>query len=154
MNKYYRLSIFVLLGLFLLGTPTIAMAEPQNTAQNKAQYNKAYKNRAAFQDKNKQTKKDSLVKPKTRRDTIRRYNYRQNTARDALKSGRIVSLGVIRKRVKQSFPGKIVDVRLLEPKRNNKPYIYKVKVLRKDGKLLELRVDAATARIVGVKGNK
>ena len=132
-----------------MGTATIAVAEPQK----KTQYKNAYKNYLAFQGKTEQ-KKDRLIKPKTKRDNIRRYNYRQNTARDALKSGRIVSLGVIRKRIRQSFPGKIVDVRLLEPKRKNALYFYKVKVLRKDGKLLELKVNAATAQIVGVKGNK
>lgn len=107
----------------------------------------------AFQQKRRPVE-NSIVRPNVRRPVVRERNYRQNTARQALKSGHIVSLSVIRKRVKQSFPGKIVDVRLLEPKRNNRTYIYKVKVLRKDGKLLELKINAANAQIVSVKGNK
>ncbi len=132
-----------------MATGATAFADPQNKSPER----KAFKRYIAFQEK-KQPTRDSLVRPATRTDPNRRPYYRQNTARDALKSGRIVSLGVIRKRVKQSFPGKIVDVRLLEPKRNNTPYFYKVKVLRKDGKLLELKINAGNAKIVGVKGNK
>lgn len=154
MNKYYHLVICGLLGLFLAGAGTCAVAEPQNRVEER----KAHKKYNAFQEK-KPSANDSLVWPSVRpdpgrRDMNRRPYYRQNTARDALQSGRIKSLGVIRQRVKQSFPGKIVDVRLLEPRRKSKPYIYKVKLLRKDGKLLELKINAANARIIGVKGNK
>lgn len=95
----------------------------------------------------------SFVRPPATRKAVPNQIYRHDRARDAMKSGRIVSLSVIRQQIRQSFPGKIIDVRLLEPKKKNKPYLYMVKVLRKDGKLLMVKVNAATAEIVGVKGN-
>lgn len=149
MNKYYKLFVCGLLGLFLMGTVSAAVAAPQRRPLDA----KAFKHYVAFQKK-RQPAENTLVRPKVRREPVRNQNYRQNTARKALKSGHIVSLSVIRKRVGQSFPGKIVDVRLLEPRMSGRSYIYKVKVLRKDGKLLELKINAANAKIVGVKGNK
>lgn len=128
-------------------------AEKERLRKPPVKRDKTRRNFDRSQKKN-QSEQESLVRPPARRDVIRSQTYRQNTARQALKSGRIVSLAVIRARVRQSFPGKIVDVRLLEPKNNTRSYIYKVKVLRKDGKLLELKINAADARIVGVKGNK
>ena len=96
---------------------------------------------------------ESLIKPSKKGKKPPAQIYRHDKARDALKSGRIVSLSVIRKRVTQSFPGKIVDVRLIEPKRKSQPYMYIVKLLRKDGKLLELKINATNATIISVKGN-
>lgn len=145
MNKYYRLFICGILGLFLVGTVPSAVAEPQDRKKITKKY--------SYQKKQQQVK-SRKEQPSTQSKSRRKQYNRQNTARDALKSGRIVSLGVIRQRVRQSFPGKIVDVRLQEPRGNNRPYIYKVKVLRKDGKLLELKINAANGSIVGVKGNK
>ncbi|MCK5425824.1 MAG: hypothetical protein KAI89_10645 [Emcibacter sp.] len=154
MNKYYKLFICVLLGLFLMGTGTYAVAEPQNETKTIKKYNypkRTYQGKTF--PKKKYTKPPTVKQPVQKRKTQKQH-YRQNTARDALRSGRIVSLGVIRQRVRQSFPGKIVDVRLQEPRSNNRNFIYKVKVLRKDGKLLELKINAANGSIVGVKGNK
>lgn len=176
---YYRRFISGVLALLLMVTGSFAVAGPQDHTVRQDRHLKndqvAYQNKRQVEidrlrrppvkrdkvrrnydskQKKKQLDHNSLVKPPARRDVTRSRTYRQNTARQALKSGRIVSLAVIRARVRQSFPGKIVDVRLLEPKNNKRPYIYKVKVLRKDGKLLELKINAADARIVGVKGNK
>ena len=128
------------MGLFLMGTGSFALAAPQDR--------NLFKKYIAFQNK-RQPAENSLVRPTKRPNPA----WRQNTAREAMQSGRIVSLSVIRNRVYQSFPGKIIDVRLLEPKRNNQSYIYKVKLLRSNGKLLVVRLNAANAQIVSVKGN-
>ena len=63
-----------------------------------------------------------------------------------------VSLSIIRKEVQKSYPGRIVDVQLLVPKREGINFLYDVKVLTKSGKVLSVKVDAKSAKIVDVKG--
>jgi len=134
-----------LLALFLAGT----VAATDSYARGKINAQRA---QHAYQ-KSPRYKKDHIIRPRDRREKFLKKKFRHNTARKALESGRIVSLSVIRGRIRQSFPGKIVDVRLLEPRGDNRPYIYAVKLLRKDGRLLLLRVNAANARIISVRGN-
>jgi len=134
-----------LLALFLAGTVTVA----DGYAHGRKNIMRA---QHVFQ-KTPARKQDHSVRPRDRREKFLKKKFRHNTARKALESGRIVSLSVIRGRIRQSFPGKIVDVRLLEPRGDNRPYIYVVKLLRKDGRLLLLRVNAANARIISVRGN-
>ena len=78
--------------------------------------------------------------------------FRHNQARDAVRSGNILSLSVIRKAVQSEYPGKIVDVRLLVPKREGINYLYDVRVLTDAGKLLSVKIDAKNAKIIDVKG--
>ena len=78
--------------------------------------------------------------------------FRHDQARDALRSGNIVSLSVIRKAVSSQYPGRIVDVRLLVPKREGINYLYDVRVLTESGKLLSVKVDAKSAKVIDVKG--
>jgi len=152
MNRYGELFFCGVLALFLSGMGTAVVAAPKNKNLVVAGASNGVKNQRFYQQKRPPVE-DSLIRPTVRRTQVPDKIYRQDRARAALKSGRIVSLSVIRKRVRQSFPGKIVDVRLLEPKNKKLPYIYMVKLLRKDGKLLILKINAATAKIVHVKGN-
>lgn len=78
--------------------------------------------------------------------------FRHDEVRDRVRSGEFVSLSVIRKKVQSSYPGRIVDVQLLIPKREGINYLYNVKVLTKTGKVLSVKVDAKSATIVDVKG--
>lgn len=78
--------------------------------------------------------------------------FRHDQARDAVRSGNILSLSVIRKAVQSEHPGKIVDVRLLVPKREGINYLYDVRVLTDAGKLLSVKIDAKNAQIIDVKG--
>lgn len=78
--------------------------------------------------------------------------FRHDQARDAVRAGNILSLSVIRKAVQKQYPGKIVDVRLLVPKRQGINYLYDVRVLTNRGKLLSVKVDAKNAKIIDVKG--
>lgn len=78
--------------------------------------------------------------------------FRHDQARDAVRSGNILSLSVIRKAVQSEYPGKIVDVRLLVPKREGINYLYDVRVLTDAGKLLSVKIDAKNAKIIDVKG--
>jgi len=67
-------------------------------------------------------------------------------------SGEILSLSEIRKAVRDKYPGRIVDVQLLVPRREGLNYLYDVKVLTDAGKLVSVKVDAKSAQIVDVKG--
>jgi len=67
-------------------------------------------------------------------------------------SGEIRSLSEIRKVVQSEYPGRIVDVQLLIPRRNGLNYLYDVRVLTEGGKLLSIKVDAKSAQIVDVRG--
>lgn len=78
--------------------------------------------------------------------------FRHDQARDAVRSGNILSLSSIRRAVSSKYPGKIVDVRLLVPKREGMAYLYDVRVLTNGGKLLSVKVDAQNAKILDVKG--
>lgn len=78
--------------------------------------------------------------------------FRHDEVRDRVRSGEFVSLSVIRKKVQSSYPGRIVDVQLLVPKREGINFLYDVKVLTKSGKVLSVKVDAKSAKIVDVKG--
>lgn len=130
MNIFRRLFISGILALLLMATGgySVAYAQKKNDAVE-----------------------NSLIRPSTTSRPTER-NYRQNTARDAVRSGRIVSLSVIRRKLQKKYPGKVVDVRLIEPISRTRPYTYHVKVLQKDGKLLLIKIDATNARIVSVKG--
>jgi hypothetical protein len=78
--------------------------------------------------------------------------FRHDQLRDAVRSGNILSLSIIRKTVTKQYPGQIVDVRLLVPKREGINYLYDVRVLTKNGKVLSVKVDAKNAKIFDVKG--
>ena len=70
-------------------------------------------------------------------------------ARKALSEGRIRPLTQIIDQLKAQFPGQIVDVELKTKKPNI--FVYEFKVLTPDGKLKEIKVDAATAKIIEIE---
>lgn len=71
---------------------------------------------------------------------------------DDLKSGEIKPLAEIRNVVRSQYPGRIVDVRMLIPKREGINILYDVRVLTQSGKVLSVKVDAKSAQIIDVKG--
>jgi uncharacterized membrane protein YkoI len=78
--------------------------------------------------------------------------FRHDQVRDKVRDKDILSLSVIKKAVQKNYPGRIVDVRFLIPKREGINYLYDVRVLTKSGKLLSVKMDAKSAQIVDVKG--
>ncbi len=75
----------------------------------------------------------------------------QDSARDATKAGKIKPLPEILAVVKKKVPGRVVDVQLSKKKI---PWIYRVKVLTKAGKVVKVFVNAETAKIVRIKGKR
>ncbi len=62
-------------------------------------------------------------------------------AKSAVNAGHAVSMRVLKRHLRQNFPGKILDIDL---KHSSGRYQYRVKVLEAGGKVLRLRLDAQT----------
>gem|GEM_PF-4555944 len=157
---------------------------PDAEAQNKTQQNKKYKNnyrdqnfkklqqrkyqqqRKAAQEKKYQQQRqinqykkkpyltNKLIPSSERNLQVIQQMKKHDRARDAMKSGRIVSLSVIRSTIKQRYPGRIVDVQLIEPRNNSGQIFYNVKVLTGQGKLMNVRLNARNGNITNVKGQR
>ncbi len=70
-------------------------------------------------------------------------------ARKARNSGNARPLGEVLANVKSRYPGEVVSVSLKKGAR----LVYRVKLINRQGRLLRISVDAATASIIGVDGN-
>jgi hypothetical protein len=73
----------------------------------------------------------------------------QRRARDAVKRGEIRSLDEVTTVVQRRYPGRLLDVRLDD---NRGRPIYRLKMLTRDGRVLNVAVDARSAQILGVAG--
>lgn len=109
-------------------------------------------NAQIIQDRTPGARPNSIIAPPQRKLRMPDQFFRHDDARERVRAGDIVSLSVIRRTVRKKYPGRIVDVRLLVPKRAGINYLYDVRVLTKAGKLLSIKVDAKNARIIDVKG--
>lgn len=72
-------------------------------------------------------------------------------ARDAVQRGEIRPLEEVTARVQQRFPGRLLDAHL---EQNGRRWTYYLKMLTHDGRVLNIAVDARTARILGVSGRR
>lgn len=83
-------------------------------------------------------------------DNSGKGNHRdQKRAKDALKNGKARPLPEILQAVSGQYPGKVIDVRL---NRRSDVLMYDVKLITPEGKLIRVRVNAASGTIVGIKG--
>lgn len=74
-----------------------------------------------------------------------RGEHDHDRARRALERGEILSLDRVLTTLRQRLAGEILEVEL---EREHGTWVYEFKVLRPDGRVVELYVDAATARVV------
>lgn len=72
-------------------------------------------------------------------------------ARQALESGEILPLRTILERVERDYPGQVMEVEL---DREDGRWRYEIKLLRRDGALVKLVVDARDGRQLRMKGPK
>ncbi len=72
-------------------------------------------------------------------------------ARRALESGEILPLRAILDRVDRDYPGQIMEVEL---ERDDARWLYEIKLLRPDGALVKLKIDARDGALLGIKGPK
>lgn len=72
-----------------------------------------------------------------------------DAAQEAVRAGEAQPLGAIMRQVGRRYPGRLLDASL---SRKGKRWIYQLKVLAKDGRVLRLQVDAKSGRVLKVKG--
>ncbi|HEX6734346.1 MAG TPA: PepSY domain-containing protein [Azonexus sp.] len=71
-------------------------------------------------------------------------------AREALAAGQILPLRTVLERVRRDYPGEALEVELEE---KSGRWVYKVKMLRPDGGVSKLLLDARDASLLGVGGH-
>jgi len=69
-------------------------------------------------------------------------------ARAAVQAGEVLPLAALLERVQRSHPGRVLEVEL---EREDGRWVYELKILQADGRLLKLEVDAATARVLKLR---
>ncbi len=70
-------------------------------------------------------------------------------ARAAVQAGEVLPLPTLLERLQRTHPGKVLELEL-ERDRKAGRWIYEVKLLQADGRLLKLELDAATAQVLKV----
>lgn len=68
-------------------------------------------------------------------------------ARDAMRAGRVLPLAEIAPRVQRQVPGEIIEISLDDD--DDGPQ-YEIRMLTRDGRIVELEVDARTGRILDI----
>lgn len=69
-------------------------------------------------------------------------------ARKAVEAGEMLPLKSVLERVERDYPGQVMEVEL---ERENDRWLYEIKVLRRGGALLKLKVDARDGTVLGKK---
>ena len=69
-------------------------------------------------------------------------------ARQAVEAGEVLPLRTILERVEREYPGQVMEVEL---DRETGEWVYEVKVLRKGGALMKLKIHARDGTILGLK---
>ncbi len=64
-------------------------------------------------------------------------------ARRLLDSGEVLPLEVILKNIRQTFPGKVLEVEL---EKEDQQIVYEIEILGADGVIIEVYIDAKTGR--------
>lgn len=69
-------------------------------------------------------------------------------ARQAVAAGEVLPLRTILERIEREYPGQIMEVEL---DREKGEWLYEVKVLRKNGALVKLKINARDGTLLGIK---
>ncbi len=67
--------------------------------------------------------------------------------RDAVRRGEVIPLSQLQASVRKAFPGEIIGVKLDE---DDGRFIYEFKVLKTNGRLVEIEMDAGDGRVLDV----
>lgn len=70
-------------------------------------------------------------------------------ARKSLEAGEILPLRTVIEKVERDYPGQIIEVEL---EREAGRWVYKIKLLRANGALVKMKLDAGDATLLGIKG--
>lgn len=66
-------------------------------------------------------------------------------ARAAVQAGQVLPLKTLLERIERDHPGQVLEVELEQERER---WLYEIKLLQPDGKLLKLELDAATAQVL------
>ena len=80
-------------------------------------------------------------------DDYRRPDH--DRARTALREGRVLPLEEIMARANADFPGEVLDVEFLE---EHGRFLYEIKKITTDGRIMKLEYDAATGALLKTEG--
>ncbi|MDP3084439.1 MAG: PepSY domain-containing protein [Rubrivivax sp.] len=69
-------------------------------------------------------------------------------ARAAVRAGEVMALPQLLEQLQRSHPGQVLE---LELERDDGRWIYEVKLLQADGRLLKIELDARTAQVLKIK---
>ncbi len=75
-----------------------------------------------------------------------------DAAAAALERNEIMAVSEILTKVKERHDGRILDIRLEDGGRGLHGWIYKIRLLKPDGRILLLKMDAATSSVLAVGG--
>jgi uncharacterized membrane protein YkoI len=73
----------------------------------------------------------------------------QDRAREAVQSGQVRPLNQILKSVRRQYKGEVLDAQLFD---FGGQWVYQVRLLTKDGQVLDIAVDGRSGQIIGVQG--
>jgi uncharacterized membrane protein YkoI len=89
-----------------------------------------------------------LVAAGNTEDSAASDDMQQDEARDALKQGLIRPLEEILAEVRKTFNGDIIEI---EFEKDDGKYVYEIEMIRPDGHLIEVKIDARTLAVVEVE---
>jgi uncharacterized membrane protein YkoI len=90
----------------------------------------------------------SLVVAEDSTETSSNDDLQQEEAREAVKQGLVRPLEEILTEVRKTFKGDIIEI---EFEKDDGKYIYEIELIRPDGHLVEVKVDAKTLEMVEVE---
>jgi uncharacterized membrane protein YkoI len=75
----------------------------------------------------------------------------QEKARAAVEAGEVLPLNDILRQVRRDYPGRILDAQLDE--RGGGNWVYRIKLLKKNGRVVDLTVDGSSGKVLRAKGD-
>lgn len=76
----------------------------------------------------------------------------QERVREAVQAGEILPLSVVLDRVRGQVPGRVLDARVRGG--GSRPWLYVVKMLSSDNRVVVVTADARTGRVLEVRGGR
>lgn len=73
--------------------------------------------------------------------------------RDAVRAGEVMPFDALRERLRRSHPGEVLELEL-EREREHGRWLYEVKLLQSDGRIVKLEVDARSGEVLRERQGK
>lgn len=79
------------------------------------------------------------------------HDHDHERARRALEQGAALPLRSVLDRVEREFPGQVLKVEFEREDNGSDRFVYKIRVLQPDGRVVGLKLDAQDGRVLGIK---